>query len=94
MFDMTEDGSLSLGKWVGGAGTFWANGTFGGGTLSLHSRPPGATNFQTIGSGSDLAALSASGCINFSHPPGWDLLAVLAGSTAPDIEGDVGGMRV
>ena len=71
-------------QWAGGGGVFAAQGTsFGGGTLSLKTcsvDSATSTDWIPIGSGSNLAQMTAAGTIGFSAPPNWFVRAELASS--------------
>ena len=78
---LSADGNTSVVDWIGGEGFFVAQGTFGGGTLTLKYTTDGGTTYTAVGTDTTL---TASGGGYFTLPL-CSLRATLAGSTSPSI---------
>lgn len=69
-------GGSTIVNWMGGLGTFIAQGTFASGTLKLQQSVAGSTWEDCSGT-----ALTANGSILFELPPGVSIRPILSGST-------------
>lgn len=77
---MTADGTLDSIQWRGGAGTLFAQGSFGGGTLTVEFTLDGGTTWTAVSG----VSLTAAG--NDAIDVGPVILRVkLAGATNPSI---------
>jgi hypothetical protein len=82
---VTQNGQTMLGRWAGGAGIVYAQGTFGGGTLKLlFSLEENGTYDELDGDGDGLS-FTQNGGGRFYAPNGW-LKLDLAGATNPSIK--------
>lgn len=83
------DGNSDAVQWNGGPGSMLAQGTFGGGTLTLKYSLDDGSTWTSFGS--ETTITSAGGGRFF--PPGGCLVRVeLSGSTSPDLDVNFGGV--
>jgi len=81
---LTADGKTSGYSFPGGTGTIQADGSFGGGTLSLEVSSDGGTTYTN---GGTSVQLTSEGLFNFTLPSNALLVRLdLTGATAPDID--------
>lgn len=83
---LAADGASPGVAFQGGIGTFFAVGTFGGGTLTLQILAPDNATWLPVGAG-----ITAAGLANFSAPAG-SLRVSMAGSTTPSVQAWVCGI--
>ncbi len=77
----TTNGTSDAVAWHGGEGTFFAHGTFGGGTLKLQASFDGGGNWIDVGPDVTFAAAGAG---NFRIGL-CKLRATLSGASSPDV---------
>lgn len=84
---LTANGSTEIMDYVGfERATFWASGTFGGGTLTLEcSRDGGTTWLSCDRGGTTITTFTSSGVGNFQLNARYKVRATLTGATSPDI---------
>ena len=84
---LTANGSTEIMDYVGfERATFWASGTFGGGTLTLEcSRDGGTTWLSCDRGGTTITTFTSSGVGNFQLNAKYKVRATLTGATSPNI---------
>ena len=84
--NLPNDGGVPFdGEVYNGKFTVWAEGTFGGGTLTLEFKPQGATNWQAVTDGT----LTDDGQFNCEITGPCKMRLALSGSTAPTLRAGV-----
>lgn len=83
---IVADGQSVAADYQGGTATFFATGTFGGGTVMLQTLAPDGVTWVPIGAG-----ITAAGLANFAAPAG-KLRVAVTGSTTPSLQAWVCGI--
>lgn len=79
---IAANGSSRPMEFLGGAGTLFVTGTFGGGTATLEILAPDGVTWLTVGAGTTLTTAGAAGFTAPVRP----IRVTLAGATAPSIQ--------